>query len=656
MSYLYAANIDPFDRSSQLEIMLDNGTSAILRLGHFYDLTANELARASQYIVLTPSGAPSDEEPIGIVYLPVKGNPTDGQVVLWEDTEAAFVPADVPGVSGGPFATVASVASKAYQSDLDSVETSVNEETLSAVRVLGSDDTTGMQSRLDDAGGELVQFRDNTYTLTAPLLANHRQRITGNGYQTVIIPAAGQPAIDCRGQGIEIGNLRIKGQVAESRPAAASHGILIDASNNVSSGFYERYDFHNLHIDYLKGYAIKALHGFRESWLAKIVAKACGDTGVPTLHFESFTGDADQINYLKLSRIEVISMHGVGILFKSSQGSSARVGCYGNSIKDSVIHGGDESDVNFLPIANAHGLVFDGASDNQVIDLNVSNIEKAAYCVYVTSNVTGILPSIRNKMLGLILGGVHSLAAAADPTQTGGIGIEAGYADTCEFEATGVGLTKDFEFTANSNRCYYGFRKAGADTTTGTDASTTNLGQPIQRANFALGGKRIVTVGTAGTSPAIQTGVLGSSNQPGWYFSDPTPEGAVSAGVGSFYTRRQGGYSNSVYGKASGTGNTGWAPFAQRAMQTIATDAIFTLTPGTTPEETRHTGTLTANRAVTLSTTGAFAGERFKITRTGGGAFTLDIGTGPLKSLATNQWCEVTYDGSAWYLSAFGSL
>jgi hypothetical protein len=111
-----------------------------------------------------------------------------------------------------------------------------------------------------------------------------------------------------------------------------------------------------------------------------------------------------------------------------------------------------------------------------------------------------------------------------------------------------------------------------------------------------------------------------------------------------------------LYGKASGTGNTGWAPFAQRAMQTIATDAAFTLTPGTSPEETRHTGTLTANRAVTLSTTGAYAGERFKITRTGGGAFTLDIGTGPLKSLATNQWCEVTYDGTAWYLSAFGAL
>lgn len=90
--------------------------------------------------------------------------------------------------------------------------------------------------------------------------------------------------------------------------------------------------------------------------------------------------------------------------------------------------------------------------------------------------------------------------------------------------------------------------------------------------------------------------------------------------------------------------------------QTVSTDVAFTLTPGTSPESTKHTGTLTANRAVTLSTTGAITGERFVITRTGSGAFTLDIGTGPLKSLSTGQWGEFTYDGSAWYLSRFGSL
>lgn len=32
------------------------------------------------------------------------------------------------------------------------------------------------------------------------------------------------------------------------------------------------------------------------------------------------------------------------------------------------------------------------------------------------------------------------------------------------------------------------------------------------------------------------------------------------------------------------------------------------------------------------------------------------LGTGPLKALAAGQWCEVDYDGSAWVLTAFGSL
>ncbi len=92
------------------------------------------------------------------------------------------------------------------------------------------------------------------------------------------------------------------------------------------------------------------------------------------------------------------------------------------------------------------------------------------------------------------------------------------------------------------------------------------------------------------------------------------------------------------------------------SSQVISTDAAFTLTPFTSPPITRHTGTLTANRNVTLSTTGAVVGTQFKIIRTGGGAFTLNVGSGPLKAIAENTWAEFTYDGSAWYLSASGSL
>ena len=59
---------------------------------------------------------------------------------------------------------------------------------------------------------------------------------------------------------------------------------------------------------------------------------------------------------------------------------------------------------------------------------------------------------------------------------------------------------------------------------------------------------------------------------------------------------------------------------------------------------------------MTLSTTNAYSGARFRISRTGGGAFTLDVGTGPLKALATNTWGEFVYDGAAWRLGASGAL
>ena len=60
---------------------------------------------------------------------------------------------------------------------------------------------------------------------------------------------------------------------------------------------------------------------------------------------------------------------------------------------------------------------------------------------------------------------------------------------------------------------------------------------------------------------------------------------------------------------------------------------------------------------MTLDTTGAVAGvTKFRITRTGGGAFNLNVGTRPLKALATDKCAEFVYDGSAYYLAAYGTL
>jgi hypothetical protein len=88
-------------------------------------------------------------------------------------------------------------------------------------------------------------------------------------------------------------------------------------------------------------------------------------------------------------------------------------------------------------------------------------------------------------------------------------------------------------------------------------------------------------------------------------------------------------------------------------------DAAATLVVGT-DEKTQRWGTaLTADRAVALSTTGAIDGDKFHIVRTGGdtgGPWNLNVGTGPLKALLTNTWCNVEYNGTAWMLTAYGAL
>lgn len=98
-------------------------------------------------------------------------------------------------------------------------------------------------------------------------------------------------------------------------------------------------------------------------------------------------------------------------------------------------------------------------------------------------------------------------------------------------------------------------------------------------------------------------------------------------------------------------------PVAGPDLQVLASASSFTLEPEG-PTVTHQPLPIGSDRSVTLSTTGAAAGMRKRVVRTAAstGAFNLNVGTGPLKALATGQWCEVVFDGTAWQLTAFGSL
>jgi len=99
--------------------------------------------------------------------------------------------------------------------------------------------------------------------------------------------------------------------------------------------------------------------------------------------------------------------------------------------------------------------------------------------------------------------------------------------------------------------------------------------------------------------------------------------------------------------------------YTPRDGVTILGDTAVTLTNTLSDQTQVFNSPLTVARAVTLSTTGAVEGAKFLIVRTTAatGNFSLNIGTGPLRALnSPGQWCEVTYNGSAWFVSAAGNL
>lgn len=87
---------------------------------------------------------------------------------------------------------------------------------------------------------------------------------------------------------------------------------------------------------------------------------------------------------------------------------------------------------------------------------------------------------------------------------------------------------------------------------------------------------------TIGQFTRLQIGALPGSGTIDIRGGTGSPEGAVTAAVGSTFHRTDGGGGTTLYVKESGSGNTGWVAFA----------------PGAGTGTVTHTGALTANRVV----------------------------------------------------------
>jgi hypothetical protein len=82
----------------------------------------------------------------------------------------------------------------------------------------------------------------------------------------------------------------------------------------------------------------------------------------------------------------------------------------------------------------------------------------------------------------------------------------------------------------------------------------------------ASGQTNQTVIGYNATGKGSNTFVAGDANvtvlwlggEVGWFKGTGSPEGVVTAPIGSFYSRKDGGAGTSMYVKESGTGNTGW--------------------------------------------------------------------------------------------------
>lgn len=141
---------------------------------------------------------------------------------------------------------------------------------------------------------------------------------------------------------------------------------------------------------------------------------------------------------------------------------------------------------------------------------------------------------------------------------------------------------------------------------------------------------------------------LGNSQTSGT-FTDNSPAGNLifyKTNGGTWYLGK-----NTLRAASSGSDRV-----VSARLGNIPTDGDVALTVNGNFPTTRLTGTLTAARTCTLSTTAAVNGDRFRIVRTGGGAFNWNVGPGLKTLTAASQWADFEYDGAAWVLTGYGAL
>jgi hypothetical protein len=180
--------------------------------------------------------------------------------------------------------------------------------------------------------------------------------------------------------------------------------------------------------------------------------------------------------------------------------------------------------------------------------------------------------------------GIQTLRSNTTAKENTAIGVNALYSTTTGIQNTSIGASSLFLNTIGYFNTATGFRalekntegyqnvangfQAGRNITGGGNNQTSNnslyLGYDTRAS--ANGNTNEIVLGYTAIGGGSNTATIGNSSitvlylagAVGWFQGNGTPEGAVTAPVGSFYSRKDGGANTTFYVKESGSGNTGW--------------------------------------------------------------------------------------------------
>jgi hypothetical protein len=168
-----------------------------------------------------------------------------------------------------------------------------------------------------------------------------------------------------------------------------------------------------------------------------------------------------------------------------------------------------------------------------------------------------------------------------------------------------------------------------------------------------------VQFGINGVVKAVVDGngiVLGASGGPSISRSTGSPEGAVTAPVGSVFVRTDGTPDTTFYFKITGAGNTGWVPLQSVPAGIVSKGADYTLTASDRTVVVDASG---AARTMTLPAAASHAGRIYTIKKTDSSANTVTIDgnasetiDGATTKVLTAQFEVVTIqcDGANWHI------